>query len=73
MGLCRFDLCFFFVFRRRSLFFNGMVSLAAVRLFWTGRRPMVLSSNGFASSLMDSKGNVGHFFGVVFASHFSRI
>ena len=31
------------------------------------------SSNGFVSSLMDSKGDVRHFFGVVFASHFSAI
>ena len=37
-------------------------SPAAVRVFWKGRPPMVL-----VSSLMDSKGDVRHFFGVLFA------
>ena len=35
---------------------------AAVRVFWKGRLPMVL-----VSSLMDSKGDVRHFFRVLFA------
>ena len=68
MGLCRFDLCFFSSF-------GG----APPKAFEAGdARSRSLESCCCSavldvSSLMDSKSDVRHFFGVVFASHFSAI
>ena len=75
MGLCRFDLCFFSCFGGAppKAFEAGDSRSRSLESCCCSAVLEGASSNGFVSSLMDSKGDVRHFFGVVFASHFSAM
>ena len=73
MGLCRFDPCFFSCFGGAPPKAFEAGDVASIESCCCSVVLEGASSNGIVSSLMDSKGDVRHFFGVVFASHFSAI